>query len=100
MPHSLDDAIAQTLSAGAEAHHAGRIGEAKSLYEKILAIVPNHSDALHLLGILKFQTGQSQAGIAHIRDAIKSEPNRPEFHFNLGTALRESGHTEQAMFVV
>ena len=46
--------------------------------------VPDHADALHLLGVLAFQTGHIGAAIDLIGRAIAINPAVAEYHSNLG----------------
>jgi protein O-GlcNAc transferase len=38
-------------------HQTGQLASAQSLYEDILKIQSDHSDVLHLLGVIAIQTG-------------------------------------------
>jgi Flp pilus assembly protein TadD len=40
-------------------HRSGRLGEAEQLYRRVLSDQPNYAHALHLLGLVAFQSGQS-----------------------------------------
>jgi cytochrome c-type biogenesis protein CcmH/NrfG len=41
-------------------HQAGRLGDAERLYREVLEADANHSAALHLLGVLAYQTGRAE----------------------------------------
>jgi tetratricopeptide (TPR) repeat protein len=77
-------------------HQQGRIDEAIRLYEAILGIDPGHADALHLLGVARHQSGDSEVGVTLIRKAISRSKKRPEFHSNLGQALEALGRPIEA----
>jgi predicted O-linked N-acetylglucosamine transferase (SPINDLY family) len=77
-------------------HQAGRLGEAKAIYDQILRANPRHSDALHFLGLLACQIRQHDAGITLMRESIAIYPNSIYFN-NLGNALREHGRLNQAI---
>src|SRR5260370_41647881 len=78
--------IARTLNDALAHHQAGRLAEAKVLYERILQVQPKHADALHFMGLLACQLMQRDAGIALIRESIAVFPS-PIYHNNLGNAL-------------
>jgi predicted TPR repeat methyltransferase len=69
---------------------------ARVLYERILERVPEHPNALHYLGVLRHQMGQSQRAIDLIRRAIAARPDRSEMYNNLGNVLKEQGQLLEA----
>lgn len=80
--------LAQLLNAALAHHQAGRLADAKALYTRILAQQPQHADALHFMGLLACQIGQSEAGITLMRESIAMHAS-PIYYNNLGNALRE-----------
>ncbi|HEY1768039.1 MAG TPA: tetratricopeptide repeat-containing glycosyltransferase family protein [Terracidiphilus sp.] len=77
-------------------HRQRRFTEAEQLYRSILAIDPRHPDALHLLGMVAFQTGRSEEAAALIRTAIDLKGNAPAYHSNLGNVLESQGKIAEA----
>jgi predicted TPR repeat methyltransferase len=69
---------------------------ARVLYERFLEAAPEHPEALHYLGVLMHQMGQSDRAVQLIRRAIAARPNRSEMHNNLGNVLKEQGHLLEA----
>ncbi len=88
--------IAQLLTAALAHHRAGRLADAKALYARILSRQPKHADALHFTGLLACQIGQSEAGIALMRESIAVHPS-PIYYNNLGNALRDARRLEDAV---
>jgi tetratricopeptide (TPR) repeat protein len=88
--------ISQGLQTALLLHQQGRIAEAIQLYEAIVGIDPDHADALHLLGVARHQSGDSETGATLIRKAISRSRKRPEFHSNLGQALEALGDVAAA----
>ncbi len=79
---------AEALLQQARAHHAaGRLPQAEALYREVLASVPGHPDALHLLGVLAFQVGQPAVALEILDLALQARPDFPEAHFSRGNAL-------------
>jgi hypothetical protein len=70
-------------------HQIGRLAEAQSMYEDILKIHPEHSDALHLLGLIAAQTNNMQRAKGLIGRAIDINQNNAAFHINYGNVLKE-----------
>ncbi len=85
------------LLAGAiQSHQAGDFQGAEAAYRGILEAQPDHPDALHLLGVLFYQSGKSDAAVDHIKRAILVNPSAPAYHSNLGAALIHLGRMEEA----
>jgi tetratricopeptide (TPR) repeat protein len=89
--------VGDLLAKGLELHRAGRLSESKVLYEQALAVQPRHPDALHLLGILALQCGDSERAVELIQRAIAVRPDNPAFHANLAQAFLTSGRVDSAL---
>ncbi|HMK88288.1 MAG TPA: tetratricopeptide repeat protein [Methylocystis sp.] len=74
----------------------GDFAQAEETYEEILAKSPQEFVAAHFLGIIKFQTGRREAGLALIDRAIALKPDYAEAYNNRGNALRELKRLEEA----
>jgi predicted O-linked N-acetylglucosamine transferase (SPINDLY family) len=70
-------------------HQNGQFAQAQGLYEKILAIQPGNADALHLLGVIAYQTRDHQRAVDLINKAIARYPHNATFYSNRGLALTE-----------
>ncbi|WP_157659814.1 tetratricopeptide repeat protein, partial [Burkholderia ubonensis] len=77
-------------------HQAGRLAEAKALYDAILTAQPGQPDALHFLGLLACQLKQYDAGIALMQRSLVERPDASYFN-NLGNMLRECGRLDDAI---
>jgi Tfp pilus assembly protein PilF len=88
--------IENTLQEALDHHHAGRLGHAEELYRQILATDSQHSDSLHLLGMIAFQTGRSEESLVLIRKAIAVKGNAAAYHSNLGNVLQSQGRLQEA----
>ena len=92
-----EDRKAAALATEALAHHrSGALDEADRLYRQALALHPDEPDALHGLGALALGRGQSGRAIALIGRAIRVRPEAALYYVNLGRALHEQGHLEEA----
>lgn len=89
--------VQQAFDLAFEHHHAGRLAEAEHLYRQVLAAVPQHPDALHLLGVIASQAGRPDAAADLIRQAIALLPGAGMYHCNLGFALRKLGRAAEAI---
>jgi tetratricopeptide (TPR) repeat protein len=78
-------------------HQAGQMREAETIYRQVLDINPDHADANHLLGVMRYQLGDHAQAVESISRAIAMAPDQPMYHSNLGTALHELGRLEEAV---
>lgn len=60
---------------------------------QIIGQHPNHPDALHLLGLVLYQNGETEKAISYIEKALNSTTAYPyqNFHNSLGECLRAAG---------
>ena len=77
-------------------HKAGRLKDAEQRYRQVLSADPRQPDALHMLGVLAYQTGQNTAAVELIRQAIRLNGNTASYHSNLGLALKDLGRLDEA----
>jgi len=89
--------IPQTLDLALFHHQAGRLAEAESLYLQILAVQPNHVEAMHHLGIIAHQAGRHDLAIKLIQQAVLHDPDHAAAHSNLGEAWRMMGRLDEAV---
>lgn len=82
---------ASALQAALQQYQQGDFQAAERLCRKVLEIRPNDSDALHLLGIIAFQSGKGDVAIDLISRAITIRPDIFDYHNNLGLVLRAQG---------
>jgi tetratricopeptide (TPR) repeat protein len=78
-------------------HQAGRLQAAAQIYRQILAVEPNHAEALHLLGLINAQIGHHQRAVEYICHALTVKPNWAEAQSDLGKVLREQGKLDEAI---
>jgi tetratricopeptide (TPR) repeat protein len=78
-------------------HQGGQLAPAEQLYRQVLALVPEHAEALHLLGLLAHQAGQSAVGLPLIEHAIRLRPRAAAYHDSRGQALKTLGRLDEAI---
>ncbi len=93
MPQTPDQLIHTAL----DHHRAGRLEQAEQIYRQILTINPNHADALHLLGVVAFQTDHHRDAIALIEQAIRINPRAPDYQSNLADVYVALGQLDAAV---
>lgn len=91
--NSVDSAVQQALSW----HQQGDWEKAALAYEAILKEEPLQADACNLLGVIRFQQGDSLAAVELISKAITLRPGSGGYHFNLAIALATLGRHREAI---
>lgn len=89
--------ISEALAIGLRHHQEGRLQPAEQIYRRILAVEPEHPDALHLLGVLALQTGRPELAAQQIERAIQRKGTEPAFYNNLGEAYRALQRLPEAL---
>jgi len=77
-------------------HKDNQLSEAEALYERTLALDPEHAGALCHLGILRLQEGKPNESANLLRQAISKDPDSAEAHSYLGAALQRLGALSEA----
>lgn len=94
--HVEADSISNLIELGKRHHQAAALNDAIKCYEKALAKVPDHPEALHYLGILHAQSGNIALAIELIRKSTRLDPANPIFANNLATTLHRAGNFDEA----
>ena len=85
------------LNHGKALQQSGRLAEAQTVYQKILARHPHHLEILHLSGVIAIQTGQNETAVKLIKAALLEAPGNPVLCSNLGNALNALGRRPEAI---
>jgi len=88
--------ILQELQGAISHHQAGELSEAQVIYQKILKLMPDNADALHYLGLIYYQTGDSELAVTLISKAVTISATHL-MHSNLGAALQAQGRHDLAV---
>lgn len=92
-PASVPEKLQQALGL----HQQGQTTHAQAIYLEILRIEPNHSEALHLLGLVAAQDGKPQVAAELMRKAIESDPRNVAAYCNRATVLKSLGQLSAAL---
>lgn len=88
--------VGDALTLAVQAHRAGFLDDAETVYRRILALEPAQADAMHFLGVLLHRRDRSDAAIDLIEQSIALNPSMPDRHNNLGNVLVERARSTEA----
>ena len=89
--------VAQAVEAAVALHRGGWLDKAENLYREILKVSPGHFDALHLLGLVRQQRGESQDALRLIDSALAILPDNAPALSNRGAVLQSIGRHDEAL---
>ena len=78
-------------------HRAGKLVEARAVYEDLLRSLPRHFDALQLLGTLHAQQGDYATALRRLEAALQIDPLNVIVNKNRGQALAKIGRFDDAL---
>jgi protein O-GlcNAc transferase len=87
----------QTIEQAKALHRMGRIAEAEAVYLSVLTRNPREFDALHLLGLIRYQQGRPSEAHALLSQAIKLRPRSPQALSVLMASLLALGRLDEAL---
>ncbi|RLN67670.1 hypothetical protein BBJ28_00009309 [Nothophytophthora sp. Chile5] len=90
---SVDDA----LETGAQFHNARDRATASRIYQYVLDIFLDHSQAQHLLGLALYQEGELVQALPLLTRAVQSNESDENFHNSLAICLKALGRVDEAI---
>lgn len=87
----------ELLQEATQHHMAGRFSDAETLYQQILDLEPDQTEALHRLGVLAYQIGNLEQGLLLIERAVALKPDAFTYHSHLGMILVSLNRLEEAI---
>ncbi len=88
--------LTRLLAKAVEDHRAGRLTEAERGYTEVLALDPEHPDALHFLGVLTGMAGDHARSAALIERSLRRKPTA-QAYLHLGLSQIGMGQTIAAI---
>lgn len=88
----IDDLLNQAV----DAHQAGRLDEAQSLYDAVLTHEPDNANALNLLGVMAAVRGAHTQAIGYFDRAIAGRASFADAYFNRGNSRVALGQHPEA----
>ena len=89
--------VPRTIHQALELHHQGRIADAERLYSAVLAVRPDHFDALQMLGLIKLARGEAVTALHLVSAAMRLRPTSPQVLLNHGMVLNALDRHEEAL---
>ncbi|MFP3519798.1 tetratricopeptide repeat protein, partial [Pseudomonas sp. SIMBA_077] len=83
-------------NAALDAHRAGRLDTADSIYREVLAIDPANARALHYFGVLHYQRGQHADAATLMSHALRHDRHDAACWSNRGLAAAALGYLDEA----
>jgi Flp pilus assembly protein TadD/LPS sulfotransferase NodH len=83
-PKPPRDEVSRQVEAAFVRHKRGELEAAAAVYRQVLARAPEQPAALHYLGLIAQQSGQSQQAQRLLERSIQSDPTDPRVHNHLG----------------
>ena len=74
-----------------------QLDEAQAMYDMVLAELPKQPDALHYMGVIKHQRGDSDSALSMMRQSIKLMPQEAWPLNNLGNVLYDLKRYDEAL---
>ncbi len=93
----LTGTVKDLLNFGITFQENHRFSDAKKVYESVLEQFPENHNALHLLGMVMHQMGNSREGIKFIELAIEKKSGIALYYHNCAQVYQEIGEYEEAI---
>ena len=88
--------VKEIFSLAVKNHEEGKVNIALELYNQILKIDPNHSQALNNIAVIFSDSKDYQKAISAYEKAIEINPNYADAHNNLGVIYADLGENQKA----
>ena len=89
--------IPDAYNAGISNYQNGALKKALLIFSKIIKADPNHASSHHMLGVIAANTNQYEAASKAMSEAVRLQPNNPEFLSNFVEVLRKVNKSEEAI---
>jgi len=78
-------------------HKNRQLDAAEAMYRRILEIAPKQPDALHYLGMIRFQRGRTEEAVSLLLQAIEQVPDCADFYNDIGFIFSSTGNVDAAI---
>lgn len=95
--HGRQLTVQQAFALARQHEQAGRLAQAETVLQRILAAQPRNAEALHRLGLLAHRTGRPEQALAFVGRAVDAAPNDARYLTNHTELCRLAGRLEAAV---
>ncbi len=95
-PHTGTRPPEESLRIALAARARGDRDAAEAMCRRVLDATPGHLGALHLLGVILTEAGDTTAAVNALSAVVAGDPTSPAAHLNLGNALLAAGWVAEA----
>jgi predicted TPR repeat methyltransferase len=88
--------LPEALALAMKLHFGGNADAAEEICRRILAAAPEHPDALHFLGLSRYQRGEHRVGMDLLGRALAAAPDHADARNNLGNMFLEHDRLDDA----
>jgi tetratricopeptide (TPR) repeat protein len=88
--------MSDLFRAGLAHHQRGDLNAAREAYRLAVEASPAHADALHMLGVVAYQTKNNAEAAFYLEKAIRLDGRQAHYRYNYGGALRNLGRLAEA----
>lgn len=92
----MDPKIKHHLALSRELYQSGKYGEAREHLQAVLAAHDDFADVHNMMGVVHYETGDTEAARASFQRAVEINPHYTEAALNLSVCFNEVGDYERA----
>jgi len=85
------------LRAGVDCHQSGDFEQAEKIYQQILTIEPENSQAILFMGVLAYNVDKLDIARIYMEKAMELSPGNPACYVNLGNVCQSENKYKQAI---
>lgn len=97
LPVSGEDlTVAQAFKLAFTVQQKGYLESADEIYRRVLAVEPDHLDALHFMALGRYRMGRQAEALAMLQQVVARDPSNIHARTNLGNMLTETDRLQEA----
>lgn len=90
------DFLGDLLSQAVQVYQQGMLDKARTIYQQIISIQPNHPDAILALANISMELHEDEQARQYLERGVVAHPELAEFHSHLANILMKQNKFEQA----